>query len=299
MKVLKSYGNGIKEATLRPKMIFVLWLINFLFASVIYFLVFGLLSDVIGKRAIADSLLKKFDYNVLFELLAHSGESIKTIFSVALFLIFIYFLISIFLHGGILFSLIHPPKLNDVENKKGRFAQIFFQGAGKFFGRFFRLFIYSLILWVVFIIINILLNLLGRVFTADGSNEQLGFYLVWVRIGIGLFLLFLIRMILDYTRIKIVTEDSRLVFRSLFKTIKFVFQKFGRTLALYYLLLVSAIILFGIYWVLKSIIPTYSLLTILTAFIVGQLFIASRGWIKIAFQAAQLKFFSLEISKAD
>ncbi len=294
MKVLKSYSKGIREATLRPKMIFILWLINFIFGSVIYFLFSGLLADVLGKSKIAEGLLKKFDFNVLFELLAHNGSTIQTIFSVALILIFLYFLVSIFLYGGILFSLAHSHKSGDVESKKPRFAQVFFQGAGKFFGRFFRLSIYSLILWIVFIVINILLNLVGNVLTASGANEQVAFYLIWIRIAIGLFLVFLIKMILDYTRIKIVTEDSRLVFLSFLKIIRFVFQKFGKTLALYYLLVVTGVILFGIFWALNSMIPSHTLFNILIVFIIGQLFIASRGWIKVAFQAAQLKYYSSE-----
>ena len=289
MKVLKSYRKGIREATLRPKMIFILWLINFIFGSVIYFLFSGLLADVLGKSKIAEGLLKKFDFNVLFELLVHNGSTIQTIFSVALILIFLYFLVSIFLYGGILFSLVHPLKSGDVESKKPRFAQVFFQGAGKFFGRFFRLSIYSLILWIVFIVINVLLNLVGSVLTASGANEQVAFYLIWIRIAIGLFLVFLIKMILDYTRIKIVTEDSRRVFLSFLKIIRFVFKKFGKTLALYYLLVVTGVILFGIFWALNSMIPSHTLLSIFIAFIIGQLFIASRGWIKVAFQAAQLK----------
>jgi len=252
------------------------------------------LSKAIGKSLIAESLQEKFDYNFLFEFLTYHGQSIRTIFSVAVFLIIIYFLISIFLYGGILFSLAHSQRANDVEKSKVRFAPIFFQGAGKFFGRFFRLSIYSLILWIIFIIFIFLLTGVSWVLTASGTNEQMAFYLFLVEIGIGFFLLFLIKMILDYTRIKIVTEDSRYVFRSLLKIIKFVFQRLGKTLGLYYLLIVTGVILFGIYWVLKLIIPSYSLLTIIITFIVYQLFIASRGWLKIAFQAAQLIFYSPE-----
>lgn len=296
MKVLKSYENGIKEAIQQPKMIAVLWLINFIFGSVIFFLIFGRLSKAVGKSLIAEDLHKRFDFNFLFEFLTYHGESIRAIFSAAFFLIMIYFLISIFLYGGILLSLVHSQKTNDVEKSNVQFAQTFFQGGGKFFGRYFRLSIYSLILWIIFIIFIVLLILVGRFLTAKGANEQLAFYLFLAELGIGFFLLFLIKMILDYTRIKIVTEDSRFVFRSLFKIIKFVFQRLGKTLGLYYLLIVTGVILFGIYWVLKLIIPSYSFVTILITFIVYQLFIASRGWLTIAFQAAQLNFYSPERS---
>jgi len=291
VRVLRSYGRGIKEATLQPKMIFILWVRNFIFGVFIFYLFFKFFSDTTGKSVLAEGLLKKFDFNVLLELLIHHGESVSTILSVGFILILVYFLVSIFLYGGILSALTLSPEARD--EKKGHFAQVFFQGAGKFFGRFFRLSIYSLILWTAFVLINIVLNPVGRFLTGNGTNEQLAFYLFWIRLAIGLFLVFLIRMILDYSRIEIVIEDSRSVFLSLFRIVKFVFQKFGKTLVLYYLIVLTGIALIVIYWLLKSILPSFSssLLMILVPLVVGQLFIALQSWLKIIFQSAQLVFY--------
>ena len=292
MRVLRSYGYGIKEATSQPKIISVLWLINLLFATVFFYTVFNFLARTTGKSQASESVLQKLDFNFIFELLAHHGGAVRTILCLFLILIFVYSLVSIFLNGGILFTIALSTRMAATERREDRFAGIFFQGAGKFFGRFFRLFIYSLLLWVIFIILNVLLNLVFRPLTSSGTNEQMMLYLFWLRLAIGLFLIFLIRMILDYTRIKIVLEDTRNVFRSLLQTMGFVFQNFGKTLALYYLLIMTAIILFLIYWILKSLITPNSLFPILMAFVIGQLFIISRGWLKIALQAAQMEFYS-------
>lgn len=295
MKIIKSYSQGIKQAALQPKMIFVLWLINLIFGLIIYFQFSGLLSEAMGKSMTAEKLLKKFDFNFLFESIIHHGESFHAVFSVTFVLLIVYFFVSIFLLGGILFSLIQSEKLSSVEDKKEGFVSMFFQGGGKFYGRFFRLCIYSLILWIAFIIIIFLLNIVRRALTSNGENERLSFYLILIQIGIGLFLLNLIRMILDYSRIKIAAEDSRKVFRSFFLAIKFVFKNLGKTLVLYYLLALTGVLLFCVYWALKSLIPVYSLIPILIGFVIGQIFIASRGWVKIAFQAGQLKFYKADL----
>lgn len=292
MRVLRSYGYGIREATIQPKMISVLWLINLLFATVFFYTVFNFLVKTIGKSQVSATLLHKLDFNFIFELLVYHGGAARTILYLFLILVFVYSLVSIFLNGGILFTIALSTRMAAVEKREERFAGIFFQGAGKFFGRFFRLCIYSLLLWVLFIILHVLLNLAFRPLTSGGTNEQMMLYLFWVRLAICLFLIFLIRMILDYTRIKIVLEDTRYVFRSLLKTMGFVFRNFGKTLALYYLLIVTAVILCLIYWSLKSLIAQGSLFPILTAFIIGQIFIISRGWLKIALQAAQMEFCS-------
>jgi len=290
VKVLASYGGGIKEATLQPKMIIILWLRNFIFGLALFYLFFRLLTWTIGNSVLADRLLEGFDFSVFFELLVHHDESINLLLTVGFVLILLYFLVSIFLYGGILSILTLPP---EAKEERRRLAQTFFQGAGKFFGRFFRLSIYALILWVAFILINLLLNSLGKFLTGNGSNEWIGFYFFWIRVAIGLFLVFLIRMILDYSRIEIVILDSRAVFLSLFKAIKLVFQKFGKTLALYYLLVLTGITVIIVFWLAKPYLPAFSSpwMTMLIAFLVAQLFIAFQGWLKIAFQSAQLVFY--------
>ncbi len=292
--MFRSYGKGIKEATLQPKMISVLWFINFIFGAIIFYLFKQRFSEVIGSNLMADKILKKLDYNFVFEFLVYNGQFIKTIFFLAFALILTYFLVSIFLYGGILNRLIQSHRSHDVGRNNGGFAPVFFQGAGRYFGRFFRLAIYSLIMWLVGLIFFFGLTRLVRVLTAKGTKEQLAFYLFLVEIVIGLFLIYLIKMILDYARIKIVIEDTRRVFRSMFQSIGFVFQNFGKTLSIYYLLVLTGIILIGIYWLLRQVIPDYTFLTILITFIIYQLFIASRGWLKVAFQAAQLSFYSPE-----
>jgi hypothetical protein len=291
MKVLNSYGNGFKRAFLEPKMVAVLWLVNFVAASVIYFLSSGYLSDKIGNRLVSANFLEGFDFKTFFELLIHEGQGLHWIFTTALILAFLYYWASLFLHGGILAVLKSRGITGDSESRGTRFAPVFFQGAGKYFGRFFRLAIYSLLLWIVLGIIYYLLDLVLKSFTAGGTNETAILVRYVARPVIILILYFLIRMIGDYARIMIVVEDSKAVFRSLFLAIQFVFRNFFRTIILYYLVLITGVAIFAAYWIVQKMIPTQTLLPILLAFLVGQIFILSRGWLKIVLQAAQLHFY--------
>lgn len=294
MQVLNSYGNGIKRAFLEPKMVFVLWLVNFVFASVIYFLVSGYLSDTIGNSLVASNFLKGFDFKTFFELMAHEGEGLHWIYYAALILVFLFYWVSIFLHGGILSVLKTRAQAGEMEGRDKRFAAAFFQGAGMFFGRFFRLAIYSLLLWIVFGVIYFILHKILTLFTAGGTNETAMFYLFWVHIVIALFFYFLIRMVGDYARIRIVAEDSKAVFGSLVYAVRFVFGNFFKTLILYYLILITGLVIFGIYWFVQKMVLPQTLLLILLAFAIGQVFILIRGWLRIALQAAQFHFFEYQ-----
>jgi len=287
MNIFKSYRKGIQEATLRPNMAVVLWMINFFFASVIYFLFSAMLSAAFGKSLLASDLLQKPNMDILLEFLTSSGTSLGMLVTAGLVMAVLFFLAGIFVNGGILQSLVH-------QRDQGGFAQVFFAGGGKFYGRFFRLSIFSLILWIPAVFLYMIINGVLGIFTRNSLNEQGSFYVVWLRIAIALFLIFLIKMIMDYARMRIATQDSRSVLRSMLEAAGFVFRKLGKTLALYYLLGLTGVAAFLIYWGIRSTFSAGSSGTIWLGFFISQLFIASRGWLRIAFQAGQLRFFTLE-----
>ncbi len=284
MKALKSYGDGVREAASLPKMVLLLWFFHFLFGFIIFYLLYNRLMEAMSRSAISEGMLSKMNYHFVFEFLTYHGQALGTIRSAAVVLVFVYVLVSIFLFGGILHTL--------VENRKDSFLRHFFQGCGKFFGRFFRLFIYSLILWFLFVVFMVILYQLGGALTRSGANEQLAYYLFLAGAAVALFFIFFINMIQDYARIKIVTEDSRYVFRSLFQSIGFVFRRLGGTLVLYYLLVLTGVVIALVYWGLRSVIPFSSGAAILVTFVVYQLFIASHAWLKVAFQTGQLSYYT-------
>jgi hypothetical protein len=287
MKVLTSYLHGIKRASSEGKMLGLFWLVNLLFAGVFYFQLSDYLESVLAPSGAAEKFLTSFDMETFVEMLIHAGEPLSYLLSLALLLMLGYLVVNILLNGGMLFTL-HKSK---VKGERRRLAPLFFEGAGRFFGRFFRLHIYSLILWISLFIFILILNVILAPITKGGTNEKLIFILILIRLIFGLFILFLIKMICDYARIKIVVEDSRHVFRALFQSAGFVFRKLFGTLALYYLFVLTAAAVFALYWVVKGAIKTGALLPILAAFLFTQLFIFSRGWIRVGLQAAQMEYF--------
>jgi len=291
VKILKSYAFGIGKATRASKMVSLLWLVNILFGSIVYFLTSRMITGAVGRTVLAEDLVASFDFRVLSDVLVHQGQEVRTIVFAAGLVLSAFSVIALFLKGGILFTLMQPA---NTEAERAGFAGTFFQGGGKFFCRFFRLCVYSLLPWLVFLLLNALFHPLGKIVTAGGAREGLAVTVLWVRIGIGVFLFLLLRMILDYARIRIVVSDTGHVFKSLWWAVGFVFRRFGKTLVLYYLVLITGAAICGFLYILKTILPAESLPVVMMAFIVGQILIAARGWVLIFLQAAQLKFYSPE-----
>jgi len=289
MNILKSYGLGIKRASSQGKMVLVLGAFNVLFAGVVYFAGSGFFAGALGGSGLAESL-RQFDAGLFLEMLVHNQAPLGIVFKVILALVFLFFWLSVFLTGGIL-SVLLPGKIAEGNPGRTRFAPAFFQGAGRHFGRFFRLEVYSLIFWAAFLLFQLVISLASKPLTADGSNEKMLYYMFWIRLGLSFVLIFFIRMILDYARIIIVRADTGRVWLSLWEAVRFIFKRLTGTLALYYLLCITGLVLFLAYLGIHSRISTISPATICLAFLVGQVFIMSRGWLKIAFLAAQVTFY--------
>lgn len=283
MSIIKSYVHGIAGATRRPKMVALLWLMNLVFALPAFFIFRAAFGGALDSSLVAESLLKKTDMNVIFEFLTSSGIVLGQVITAVLVLIVFHVLAYIFAFGGILNVLL-------TEAGGQRFGQVFFGGGGRFYGRFFRLVVYSVTLWVPAIIVFAAVNALLRRVTADPAREGLTMAMGILRVLVFLFLAFFVEMILDYARIKIAVADSRQVFRALVGASRFVFSRPLKTIFLYYLLGLTGWAAFGIYLMLQSTFPKTSVVAVVLGFLITQVFIASRAWLRIAYQASQKNF---------
>jgi len=281
MNVVQCAAKGLREATVRPKLVLLLWLFNALAAGLGYVVFLSSFGGAVGTSALVRDLARKMDMNVVVEFVtSRGGAAVSELVLIVLGLSLVYSLLAVFLHGGILQTLI----------QKGggwHFAEVFFSGGGRFYGRFFRLEVYSLVLWAAAGLVYVLVDAFIDFNYRGSADESTMAVLTVVRILLALFLVFLIKMILDYARILIAGRDSRDVFRSLFEAVRFVFTKPVRTFALYYLLGVVGWAAFAVYEVLDSLLPQTSALTIGLGFVLAQAFIAGRGWLKVAYQASQ------------
>jgi hypothetical protein len=288
MSVTKSYIHGLAGATRRPKLTAVLWLMNLVFALPAFFIFRASLSGTLGNSLAADGLLKKIDMNVIFEFLTSSGVVLGQVVTAVLVLIILHVLAYIFALGGILNTL--AP-----EAQGQRFGQVFFGGGGRFYGRFFRLVVYSIVLWVPVIVIFLAVNALLKLAANDPVHEQLALAMMVIRVLVLLFLVYFIEMILDYARIKIALTDSRQVFRSLVGAARFVLSRPLKTVFLYYLLGLTGWAAFAVYFALQSTFSKTSAVAVILGFLIAQLFIASRAWLRVAYQAAQKNFLESSI----
>ncbi len=279
MNIIRFYAHGIKEASRRPTMIALLWLANIVLAVPACLLFSGELGAALGLSA------APLDQNAALEFLTGSTGSIRGVMTAVLVAVVLSAFVSIFLYGGILHTFVR----GGTEERPG---QTFFAGGGRYYGRFLRLTLYSVVLWVPVLVLFVSVHVLATAIVKDSTNEQLGFVLMIFRVVLVLFLAFFIKMIMDYARIRIVREDTNRVYDALAWAVRFVFGRLGRALLLYGLLGLTGWAMLAVYLVLNRFFAGATTAAIISGFLLAQLFVAGRGWLKIAFQAAELEFSS-------
>jgi len=285
MIALRSFSKGIREALLRPKAAVILWLVNAAFAAVVYFVAAGAVTEALGRSLAADDLLSRSNVDALFEFLTGPGGALTALLTVAIVLLLLYQFVSPLLYGGILHDLLHP-------HAEGGFAPSFWSGAGRYYGRFLRVIPASLILWVpaaaLYFLVDRVLDSLG----ADPLKEQLNFYLTFVRIALAIFLFFLVRMTMDYARIRIAVTEARSALGAVAWAASFVLRKLGGSLVLYYALGLTALLGSAFFLGLQSLFGKRTSRAVLLGFLLTQFHILWRSWIKVAYQGAELGYYS-------
>ncbi len=265
------------------KMAFLIYCINLILALLVVFPMLNFLKEGFGYSMLPDALLKGFDFTSLTEFL-RSFKGLATIIAQARWLIFFYLIVSIFMSGGILF----------IFNSNEKFSiKAFLNGCVHYFFRFIKLFLYMLVFnLLIAVVVYLPMSLIVSSASDTVASEASLFYIVLVSVIIHLILLIILQMVTYYTKICIVSEDSRKVFRTIFCSLKFVFKNFASALPLFLLQLIVPLLLLVILFVLNRAIGMTSGFTILIMFFIQQGFIFSRVFSRVWMFGSQYNLYS-------
>ena len=270
MQATQAYLQGWKIVLQNKRMWAILFGFNFLLALIGTVPVSGYLQQSLGQSLAASKLLEGFNYTLVSDLLNQYGEGIALIMDQSQMLLLAFFLLSVFLMGGILVVFKHKTEFD--------FAR-FWNGCFYYFWRLLRLTIYFLLIqgFILFIFGFIFLKATNGLFPfALESDKQVIVAFQWLA-PFYLFIACMFFMIQDYAKIHIVEADRFLLTKPLLEVFRIVFKNFGRFALLYILNILTLLVFAGIYWGLSQIVEHYLLLV----FIAGQLFILARIVLKL------------------
>lgn len=201
-----------------------------------------------------------------------------------------YLIVWGFLAGGILDRLARNRRMH---------AVAFFSACGLFFARFLRLGLmaglgyYLLFAWVHPFFFRFLF---GRL-TGDITAERTAFLIRLVFYALFGVLLLGWNLVLDYAKVRTVVEDRLSMFGALLASMRFLRRRLAGVIALYVIAALGFLVILAVY----SLVPplgSQNGLTVLLIFLVSQIYVIARLWLKLLFYASETVFFQGSLAHA-
>ena len=285
MKIPRSYINGFISAFKTKKISTTIYLITLSLALITAIPFNNLIGNKAGSSMAFVTLLKDFNFTVYQDFMNKYADAIYPFISVAVWIGLFYLLFTIFFEGGILTILI--------KNERKYSLTVFWEGSAAYFSRFLRLAIYSLIIQaiVVFAVYMPVINILDSV-SDSAESEKVLFYILLTGFLIHIIFFIFILTVTDYAKIMMAENKKYRPFKTLLKSFGFVSRHFLSTYFLYLSLLILPVALFIVYFLLEAEVGMTTGIKIFIVFIIQQLFIWCRVFIKIWILGSELSLYS-------
>ncbi len=309
MKILDAVKNGLGVVFAEGKIIVLIYAVNFFLTLVIAIPLYVTLHDSISDSFVRENMMSDFDNNWWDEF-NNEAEDVAKSFRPSIIGIGIFFEnIDLLFHGGfgrfglILFlmgalyltvnTFLAGGAIGLYADEKRSFTQgRFFSLCGQFFNRFFSLVFMSVILY--FVVYKLLgaavLSLTGKI-SGGMVAERSAFFVDLVGYILVFFLLWFVNMLFDYGKIAVVVENRESSAEALWIGVKFVFANLARTLGVYYFIGSAGAAILVILLLLSTALSQTSLITVLIAFTIYQLYIFVKIIVRLTFYSSQLALY--------
>jgi hypothetical protein len=309
MKSFINFVKGFKTTKKTAKMVLLLFVINLAVAMILAIPMYHSLKDSFGDSLVGEGMAKGFDF-LWWEEYNDQNEGLPKTFTPSiigkgailnnlegllsmtfftlppeiLILGLFYIILRTFLAGGIL-STFHTDKPKFSLKK-------FFGGAG---AHFFHFFLVMLVSWIFYFgVLGLLYQGFGSIRNSVAQNsfsEVTPFYLGLFFSVILLFLLFLLQMLFDYTRIQIVVESKKNILVAIRDALGFIFKHLGSTLGLFYLLFFVNLGITLLYLLLQNLIPQSTGIGVISVFFIQQIFVFVTIFMRCWLYASELELY--------
>ncbi len=305
---LSAILYGLRQAGAVPKLLLLLWLTNLLYAVPASLLIGQILSESFSESRVSSNMLEGFDlgWHAEFESQASSlGETFQPplsgpgpvlgnleawwsgeLFTDHLGLVALglgYAVLWAFLLGGVLDRLASPSEAYSLER--------FSRAGGRLLPRFVGLAVISAaVYWAVY---ELARRAYGWIESASREvTEESTIFLRVLPVAIlTVGMLILVRMIFDYAKIVIVSDNDTSVPQGLLAALRFVVQFPMRALTVAFAWSACSGFFLGCYAWLAPGAGQSTMLTIVLAFLVGQLYLVGRLVLRVALLGSQLRLY--------
>lgn len=274
-------SRSISSANRSWRAIIVVYVSTLLLAAVAAFGVQSALFSGFKDSMLPETLLEGFNTTVFDDLARAQEGFLGPVLAQLPWLLIFWLVLNTLLGGGMVAAL--------KRGSSDSFAE-FFSDCGAYLGRMFLLLLVSAFLLLIFgTVWMMVVGVLYAAMTSGSITEIPNVVGAIVAATVFLLPMILIMMVIDYTRVQIVVDDSASVLSAAWQSTKFAFRHFFSTFGWQLLMLLMLLALAALYWLISD---TFSMETgwgIFLVFLLQQISVASRIWGRLVMVGGQIQ----------
>jgi len=270
---------GIRPVIYNWKFVILFWVTNAAISFVLSTPIYYLLIDNLNHSLMSDKLALGFDYTWYIQLRVLYEHNINEIPFMMYIAVLFFVVVQTFYTGGLI-SVFNTPKKNHIVD--------FFYGSVKYWYRFIKVVLISIILYSLAFWVNGLLGDLLIYIFKNSENEWAEFALRSLRYILLAFLVGIISLISDYTKVCLAVKDSSEVIKGITSAFFFLKRNFYWVFTVYIIIAIIFSIGAILYNLLGSIIPRTPYYFLVVSFFMQQLLIIFRLFIRMYFYSTEV-----------
>ncbi|NOX17351.1 MAG: hypothetical protein GXO87_03605 [Chlorobi bacterium] len=264
------------------KFIFLFWGTNAVFALLLTLPLYRLLNENLNRSLIGSSLTHDFNYTWFLQFSNIFKSNIDELPYLIIAVTAIYTLIQTFFLGGLI-SVFHFPKKNHFTD--------FFYGSVKYWYRFLKVLIVSIVLYAALFILNDYLgDLISFLFVGNG-NELAEIIIRSLRYLLLIFLIGMVTMISDYTKVSLALADREKVFSEIKSVLVLMKKNFYLIFNIFLFVALLGAVGSVIYNFLEALIPSEPVYFLILAFVLQQMLVIFRLYIRMFFYSTEVNIY--------
>lgn len=242
MKFIKAFTSGALRALHSVKALLIIWLLTFTVLAVFTYPLRSFTLSALGNTTATGLLNDGFNISFFADLGSALRPMLSGITAGIMIVMLIFFFLYVFMNGGLFDSL--------YSNKFSYKASSFFRSSAKYFLSFLvvKLLVLLMILVVMFIVLG-----LPHILFGTGSEETTWKIFSITRI-VAVIILPLFLLVADYSRVWLVANGQRKVFRALAYGFKATFKSF---LSSYFFMLIMVLVQGGFALMVAGLLSAY------------------------------------------
>lgn len=280
--VKNTLVKGIRAVFYNWKFLLLFWGINLLFSIVLTLPIYRLLMEHLGTSLMSEKLSQSFDfiwYLQFRNLYETNLENLPlTIYGTA----GIYTLIQTYFLGGLI-AIFNFPKKNHIID--------FFYGGVKYWFRFTKILLISIVFFAAAFQLNDLLGELISWIFASVENEIYDFVLRSLRYILLVFLIGLIIMVSDYSKVGMAVDGKQKAFKGILNGVYLIRSHFPSIFSVFLLIAIFGAAGVLVYNIVGIAIPRTPYYFLIISFILQQMLIIFRFFIRMYFAATEVALY--------